>query len=76
MRYRLDGVVTVVDAVNGASTLDENMESVRQIASQTASWLTKTDLISSPAHQQELTRLRQRLCALNPAAPVTRRRGR
>ena len=26
MRYRLDGVVTVVDAVNGAATLDEHLE--------------------------------------------------
>jgi len=70
MRYRLDGVVTVVDAVNGASTLDENMESVRQVAVADRIVLTKTDLISSAERQQELTRLRQRLGVLNPAAPV------
>src|SRR6185312_14966144 len=28
MRYRLDGVITVVDAVNGNATLDEHLESV------------------------------------------------
>jgi G3E family GTPase len=32
MRYRLDGVVAVVDAVNGAATLDAHVESVKQIA--------------------------------------------
>src|SRR4051812_37226822 len=65
MRYRLDGVVTVVDAVNGASTLDENLESVRQVAVADRIVLTKTDLISSVERQQELTRLRQRLGVLN-----------
>src|SRR5688500_14719062 len=32
MRYRLDGVVTVVDAINGGATLDQAMESVKQVA--------------------------------------------
>ncbi len=32
IRYRLQGVVTVVDAVNGASTLDNHPEAVRQVA--------------------------------------------
>ena len=32
MRYRLDGVITVVDALNGAATLDQHMESVKQVA--------------------------------------------
>src|SRR5262245_9991759 len=31
MRYRLDGVVTVVDAVNGAATLDGHLESLKQV---------------------------------------------
>jgi G3E family GTPase len=70
MRYRLDGVVTVVDGVNGAATLDENMESVKQVAVADRIVLTKTDLVSSPERQQELARLRERLHALNPAAPV------
>ena len=30
--YRLDGIVTVVDAVNGAAHLDEQEEAVRQVA--------------------------------------------
>src|SRR6516164_2646691 len=32
MRYRLDGVIAVVDAVNAAATLDAHMESVKQVA--------------------------------------------
>src|SRR5205085_4392661 len=32
MRYRLDGVITVVDAVNGLATLDAHYESARQVA--------------------------------------------
>ena len=31
-RYRLDGVVTTVDGVNGASTLDNHEEAVKQAA--------------------------------------------
>ena len=33
LRYRLDGVVTVVDAVNGEATLDAHAEAVKQAAS-------------------------------------------
>jgi G3E family GTPase len=32
LRYRLDGVVTVVDAVNGEATLDAHFEAVKQAA--------------------------------------------
>ncbi|HEY0420615.1 MAG TPA: GTP-binding protein, partial [Acetobacteraceae bacterium] len=32
MRYRLDGVITVVDAVNGSATLDHHLEAVKQVA--------------------------------------------
>jgi G3E family GTPase len=31
-RYRLDGVVTTVDGVNGTSTLDNHEEAVKQAA--------------------------------------------
>ena len=48
MRYRLDGVVTVVDAVNGAATLDAHMESVKQVAVADRIVLTKTDLLATP----------------------------
>ena len=48
MRYRLDGVVTVVDAINGGATLDQHMESVKQVAVADRIVLTKTDLIDTP----------------------------
>src|SRR5829696_9600071 len=54
MRYRLDGVVTVVDAVNGASTLDQNMESVKQVAVADRIVLTKTDIADTPERKQAL----------------------
>jgi G3E family GTPase len=67
MRYRLDGVVTVIDAVNGFATLDQHPEAVKQAAVADRLVLTKTDLIDAPAvHERLLARLR----ALNPAAPV------
>ena len=68
MRYRLDGIVTVVDAVNGAATLDAHAEAVKQVAVADRLVLTKTDLMTSPAGRVSLGALRARLRALNPAA--------
>ena len=45
-RYRLDGVVTVVDAVNGMATLDAHSEAMKQVAVADRIVLTKTDLAS------------------------------
>lgn len=70
MRFRLDGVVTVVDAVNGLSTLDEHPESVRQAAISDRIVLTKTDLLDSPERVTGAEALRARLRALAPGAPV------
>jgi len=66
LRYRLDGVVTVVDAVNGDATLDAHAEAVKQAAVADRIVLTKTDLASAA----ERARILARLHALNPAAPV------
>ncbi|MBS0248818.1 MAG: GTP-binding protein [Proteobacteria bacterium] len=65
-RFRLDGVITVVDAVNGDRTLDEHIEAVKQAAVADRIVLTKTD-IASPTEAQ---RLIERLKALNPAAVI------
>ncbi len=70
LRYRLDGVVTVVDAVNGGDTLDQHMESVKQVAVADRLVLTKTDLLDTPARTDAKAELLMRLKALNPAAPV------
>ena len=65
-RFRLDGVVTVVDAVNGEGALDAHPEAVKQVAVADRIVLSKTDL-AAPAGA---TRLLDRLRALNPAAIV------
>ena len=70
MRYRLDGVITVVDAVNGAATLDEHLESVKQVAVADRIVLTKSDLVDTPDRREAKERLIARLRALNPAAPI------
>jgi G3E family GTPase len=70
MRFRLDGVVTVIDAVNGDATLNEHSEAVRQAAIADRIVLTKTDLVDSPEREAGLARLRARLALLAPAAPV------
>ncbi len=70
LRYRLDGVVTVVDGVNGAATLDAHPEAVKQAAVADRIVLTKTDLVETPAQQASLADLRSRLTRLAPAAPV------
>ena len=67
MRFRLDGVVTVVDAVNGAATLDAHVEAVKQVAVADRLVLTKTDLPEAAGSRDAL---RARLESLNPAAPV------
>jgi G3E family GTPase len=61
----LSGVVTTVDAVNGAATLQAHRESVKQVAVADRLVLTKTDLVSGPADA-----LTARLTAINPLAPV------
>src|SRR5450830_226164 len=66
LRYRLDGVVTVVDAVNGEATLDEHAEAVKQAAVADRIVLTKTDLEDDRQRERIVARLR----ALNPAAPI------
>src|SRR4051794_35973911 len=65
MRYALEGVVTVVDAVNGPGTLAAHREAVRQAAGADRIVLTKTDLLHAPDNRAAL---KARLRALNPAA--------
>ena len=66
LRYRLNGVVTVVDAVNGEATLDAHEEAVKQAAVADRIVLSKTDLATPAQHDGILARLE----ALNPAAPI------
>lgn len=64
--FRLDGVVTLVDAVNGMATLDAHEEAVKQVAVADRLVLTKGDVATAGACRA----LADRLKGLNPGAPV------
>jgi G3E family GTPase len=66
LRYRLDGVVTVVDCIHGEATLDQHAEAVKQAAVADRIVLSKADL-ATPAQRAALV---DRLHALNPAAVI------
>lgn len=66
--YRLDGVLTVVDAATGLSTIDDQEESLRQVAVADRLLLTKTDLAAS----EDVVAIEGRLRAINPGAPLAR----
>ncbi|MBM3511010.1 MAG: GTP-binding protein [Alphaproteobacteria bacterium] len=69
-RYTLDSVVTVVDAVNGAGTLDRHQEAVKQAAVADRLIVSKTDCLEGP-RATALEPLLARLRTLNPGASVT-----
>jgi G3E family GTPase len=66
--FRLDAVVTTVDAVNGALTLQRHAEAVKQVAMADALLLTKTDLATAEQTAALIARLRR----LNPGAAPRR----
>ncbi len=68
--YQLDGIVTTVDSVSGAETLDRFPESVKQVAVADRIILTKTDLVEGGDRDTHITAIGERLRSLNPAAPV------
>lgn len=68
MRYRLDSVITLVDAINGLSTLEEHEEARKQAAVADRIVLTKTDLLGTETETQAFDALKHRLHALNPGA--------
>ena len=70
MRYAVEGVVTVVDAVNGAATLDAHREAVKQAAVAERIVVAKTDLVEDQAS------LAQPAGEIAPAQPRRRAAGR
>jgi G3E family GTPase len=64
--FRLSGIVTTVDAVNGASQLERFPESVKQACMADRLVMTKTDL----ADEETVAALRQRLRRLNVSAQI------
>jgi G3E family GTPase len=71
--FRIGAVVATLDAVNGPHTLDEHVESVRQVALADQILITKLDLVS-PAKARDAAEasLIARLHRLNPAAKISR----
>jgi G3E family GTPase len=64
--FRLDGVITLVDSVNGEATLDAHVEALKQAAVADCIVLTKTDLAAAA----DVEALRARLKQINPGAVV------
>jgi G3E family GTPase len=69
-QYRLDCVVTLVDAVNGVGQLDTMQEAVKQAALADRIVVTKSDLVTSEAARSAMAELTARLRTLNPAAAI------
>lgn len=67
--YRLQGTVTLVDAVHGASTLEQHAEARRQVAVADLLLISKTELTDDAG----LATLSQELRRLNPTAPLLHR---
>lgn len=65
-RYRIDGVVTVIDATLGDQQLSRHVEAVKQAAMADRLLLAKCDL----APRDQIDALRARLDRLNPSAPL------
>ena len=66
-QYRLNGIVTLIDAVNSMGQLDTMPEAVKQAAVADRMVITKTDI----ADNETIARLQDRLRAMNPFACQT-----
>jgi G3E family GTPase len=67
-RLRLEGVITVVDGVNGMATLDAHPEAVKQVAVADRIVLTKLDLLSGREGEDQMFAIIVRLRKLAPSA--------
>jgi G3E family GTPase len=65
--YRLDAVITVVDAKHGMQTLDQQEEAQKQVGFADIILVSKKDLVNEADYQA----LRTRLVHMNPRAPIT-----
>ncbi|MEM1265841.1 MAG: GTP-binding protein [Pseudomonadota bacterium] len=69
-RFVINGVITLVDAVNGAHALDQFEEARRQVALADLLLVTKDDLARDPASRRDVDRLCQDLAERNPVARI------
>ncbi len=66
--FRIDAVITVVDAKHAPKQLDENHQAQEQVGFADRILLSKTDLVA----EQDAAALVERLRGMNPRAPVKR----
>ena len=64
--YSLDGVITVVDSVNGEKTLDLHEESLKQLALAEKIILSKTDIVN----KDDIKSLVYRIKEINPVSQI------
>ena len=64
--YSLDGVITVVDSINGEKTLDLHEESLKQLALAEKIILSKTDIVD----KDEIKSLVDRIKEINPVSQI------
>ena len=69
-RYELDGVITTVDVLSVAATMQAHFEAVRQIAVADQIVLTKHDLLHAETAAASLDALRASLLRLNPGVCI------
>jgi len=64
--FRLDSVITIVDAKHGMQTLDNQPEAQKQVGFADRIMVSKRDLVSD----EEFDNLKARLIRINPRAPI------
>ena len=64
--FRLDSVITLVDAKHGMQTLDDQEEAQKQVGFADRILVSKRDLVSD----EEFDSLKKRLVQMNPRAPI------
>ncbi len=64
-RFRIDGVITAVDATHGAGQIGAHAEALKQVAMADRLLVTKCDL----ATPEQVSRLSKQLTGINPSAP-------
>lgn len=69
-KFALNGVVALVDAVNGEDSLSRFPEASRQVAVADLLLLTKSELARDPASRRDLQNLRNALARTNPNASL------
>ncbi len=69
-RFTINGVVTLVDAVNGPHNIERFDEAHRQVAVADLVLITKDDLARDPASRADLAGMRRDIARLNPNARI------